>query len=145
MKKFKPAVTAVIIATAALFHLAALAQAQIPSPVGVWDVTITGNVVGSAVIQFYDDNTLGGFVLITPKGSGTSPNLPDPPAEGFTGVGGQWAVDAKGRLTGILSGGSNDIPLDMSFSGISNNFHRHGKRWHLAFSRHTGRRSASDR
>jgi hypothetical protein len=27
-------------------------------------------------------------------------------------------VDAKGHLTGILSGGSNDIPLDMSFSGV---------------------------
>lgn len=119
MRQFKPLLIAAVFVTAAVLNFADVSDAQSPpSPVGVWDITITGNVVGSAVIQFYADNSLGGYVLITPKGSGKSPNLPDPPAEGFTGVTGQWTVDVKGHLVGFVSGGSNDLPLDMSIAGV---------------------------
>ncbi|HEY1373076.1 MAG TPA: hypothetical protein VGH50_11450 [Candidatus Binatia bacterium] len=89
-------------------------QAQ-PSPIGVWDLNITGHFIGSAVIQFFQDNTLGGVILV--RGKSQSPKLPDTLAQGFTDVIGEWSVNPKGQLIGFFSGGTEELPIDMSFTG----------------------------
>jgi hypothetical protein len=97
-----------------IYGFEGVSQAQ-PSPVGVWDLDITGHFLGSALIQFFQDNTLAGVILV--RGKSQSPKLPDTLAQGFTDVAGQWSVNAKGQLVGFFSGGTDELAIDMSFTG----------------------------
>jgi hypothetical protein len=111
---------------AAVFFTATLcglkdARAAFPLLTGndMWNVTITGFTVGSGNIQFIDDLTLGkvvaGYIFIKEKAV-QNKNAPDPFHVGSFLLLGEWTIDASGTVTGFMSGGSQAVPLDISFT-----------------------------
>jgi hypothetical protein len=95
--------------------LGAVAQAVV-DPTGVlWDLQVTGYaVVGSGYMEFYGDNTLFGYLIIKPNMALKPYQRPAEVHFGFFVVQGEWAFDAKGRVIGFFSGGSQAVPLDIS-------------------------------
>jgi hypothetical protein len=85
----------------------------------MWNVTISGFTVGSGNIQFFDDITLGkvvaGYVVIKAKAV-QNKNAPDTFNLGFFGLLGEWTIDSSGIVSGFLNGGTQAIPLDISFT-----------------------------
>src|ERR1043166_5663612 len=135
MRNYKVLFCAVVLVSFTLCGFAGESEAQV-NPVGVWELNITGNVLGTAVIQFYDDSTLAGFVLIKAKPT-KSPTVPNPLLVGFTDVSGQWGLNGKGQLIGFFDGGSTGLHFDMSFVGnikgttISFDATGNDGRWHF--------------
>lgn len=98
-------------------------QAQ-PSPVGTWDLVLSGKRDGTAYITFYDDGTFAGFEALVPRQQtggeiavGRNGGADDLTRNGFTtstdpvlgtqifGAGaieGPWAFDNRGRTVGYF-------------------------------------------
>jgi hypothetical protein len=96
------------------------ARAQFPlTPNDMWNVTISGFTVGSGNIQFTIDGNLGnivtGYIFIKEKAV-QNKNAPDPFHVGSFLLLGEWTIDASGTVTGFMSGGSQAVPLDISFT-----------------------------
>ena len=91
----------------------------------MWNVTISGFTVGSGNIQFFDDPTFGkvvaGYIVIKAKAV-QNKNAPDVFNLGFFGLFGEWSIDSSGVVSGFLSGGSQQVPLDISFTGKGKDF-----------------------
>ncbi len=124
--------------------LGSLSPAATPvSPVGTWDLLISGAEQGIAYITFSDDFSLSGYEAITPT-------LPSPPSDnprgfgengrvittttstgttqtnflGFAFISGTWSYDINGRVIGVLTeGNENSVKCttnDLVTSSISN-------------------------
>ncbi|HKA34121.1 MAG TPA: hypothetical protein VKH64_12955 [Candidatus Binatia bacterium] len=103
------------------------ARADFPllSPLDMWNVTISGFTVGMGNIQFFDDPTFGkvvaGYIIIKEKAV-QNKNGPGVFDLGFFGLFGEWTIDSAGVVSGFLSGGSQAVPLDISFTGKGKDF-----------------------
>ncbi len=91
----------------------------------MWNVTISGFTVGSGNIQFFDDPTFGkvvaGYIIIKAKAV-QNKNAPDVFDVGFFALFGEWTIDSSGVVSGFLSCGCEDVPLDISFAGKGKDF-----------------------
>jgi hypothetical protein len=95
-------------------------RAQFPlTPGDMWNVTISGFTVGSGNIQFTIDQNLGnivtGYIFIKEKAV-QNKNAPDTFNVGSFLLLGEWTIDASGTVTGFMSGGTQAVPLDISFT-----------------------------
>jgi hypothetical protein len=99
-------------------------QAASVSPVGTWDVQLSGAVQGIAYLTFDENFGLSGYELINPKlpgpansdrgitdenrtntvPVGVNTNL----LHGFALLSGTWSVDSKGRVVGVYTEGSEN-------------------------------------
>src|SRR5258706_4327791 len=83
-------------------------SAQTPrSPVGIWELTISGRDKGTVWVEFYSDSTLVGY--------GMSLNTP-----GFFVVTGSWFQDSKGTTQGqvrLETGNSPQAGVAFEFTG----------------------------
>ncbi|MCW1884746.1 hypothetical protein OKA04_08400 [Luteolibacter flavescens] len=79
--------TLIASAALALAPLSASAAPAPATPVGTWEVTLTGADQGTAYVTFEDDNEFSGY--------GLSRN-----SLGLFTLSGTWTVDAAGKLTG---------------------------------------------
>jgi len=92
-------------------------------PENTWDVHISGaTVVGIGMVDFAADGTVSGYIVIRPKAPKniTLKNPPDVINFGFFSVLGSWDYEHPGRVTGFISGGTQEVPLDISFIGTGN-------------------------
>jgi hypothetical protein len=97
--------------------LGAVAQAQ--PIVDVWNVNISGIVIGTGYLYFDvgNPNTVKGYIIIKPNRKTNPLNQPAVFDFGFFGVTGQWFNGPKNTVGGFFSGGSAEIPFDVtSFS-----------------------------
>ncbi|HZR95440.1 MAG TPA: hypothetical protein VFA56_07075 [Gaiellaceae bacterium] len=91
------------------------------TPLDVWNVAISGFTVGTGNIQFSDDFTVAGYIIIKPKAI-NNVNAPEVFHMGFFALRGVWTIDASGTVTGLLSGGNEEVPLDISFTAKGKDF-----------------------
>jgi hypothetical protein len=107
------------IAVMAFFCLESVAHAQFP--VEIWDLHINGGAVaGLGHLDFGIDGVVKGFLLLRPK---TNTKMANPPSVinfGFFPVLGAWNFEPSGRVVGFFSGGSEEVPLDVSFTAKGN-------------------------
>ena len=94
------------------------------SPVGTWDLNLSGAMQGIAYISFDESGGLSGYELINPKSpaalstdrgatdqsrtndlSNSSSNIV---LQGFAMISGNWAFDQKGRVVGIYTEGGDN-------------------------------------
>jgi hypothetical protein len=97
----------------------AAADSHADFPVDTWNVTVSGRTTGVGYLTFFDDPTWGkivhGYIVIQPAFLNPANNPPEFHV-GFFEVEGNWTFDASGKVTGFFSGGSQDVPLDVSFT-----------------------------
>lgn len=94
----------VLIAATALSALSSLSAAAPPSPVGTWEVALSGADRGTAYVTFEDDHDLTGYGLT--RGS-----------MGIFTLSGTWSVDAAGRLSGSYTETINGGPVTGTLTG----------------------------
>lgn len=121
--KVKSRILGAWIFLAAFCSFGAVAQAIFPvlPGDGMWNVTITNSSTeGSGYIKFYDDPTYGkivaGYLIIKAQPFIKPANAPAQFSLGFFLVEGFWNFIGDGSVTGFFSGGSEDIPFDVSFT-----------------------------
>jgi hypothetical protein len=85
------------------------------SPVGQWDFTVTGEKQGTLFLDFADDNTVTGYILVIP---GTL-NSKKVVSYGFAWLAGEWQFDQKGNVDAFLyNDPSETVRLDVTtFTG----------------------------
>jgi hypothetical protein len=79
-----------LLASAILFLAPAALSAAEPSPVGTWEITLSGAEQGLAFATFEEDNEFTGYGL-------TDDSL------GLFTLSGTWTIDSEGRLTGTYT------------------------------------------
>ena len=112
------------------------AQTPPPSPLGTWDLSISGNQIGLARLTFDADFTYHGFQFMRPgpvpssstaqpadprfpggeptRGGVIPPPAPTTPPTNFIGgttMSGTWAFDDKGKILGILDQITESVQL----------------------------------
>ena len=89
-------------------------------PVETWNVNISGRTTGVGYLTFVDDLVWGkvvhGYVVIKPMPFLKAANGPEEFHLGYFEVDGLWTFDGQGKVTGFFSGGSEEVPLDVSFT-----------------------------
>jgi hypothetical protein len=119
MRQLKVFVAAVVFLIAVLSGVKN-AQAAFPD-LGqnvMWNVTISGFTLGFGNLQFLDTVSYGkvvaGYIMIKAK------PMKNGPSEFHLGsflLVGTWNIDSVGNISGFMSGGSEEVPLDISFTG----------------------------
>jgi hypothetical protein len=108
-----------VLSSAVFLLLGATPGAVASSPVGQWDLVITGHgVSGNAFIEFFGDGTLLGYEIISippqaepdARGVQTGRNDPQPTNSasstnvfGDAGLRGTWALNSKGQVIGFFN------------------------------------------
>lgn len=106
------------IAGGALFFLGGVANAAFVSPVGTWDLTVSGAKLGSAYLTFNDDGTITGYILVIPA-HGNTGGATHTASFGFATLSGEWEPNQYGQIAGFLNNPPSDtVRLDItSFLG----------------------------
>jgi hypothetical protein len=88
------------------------ADAHAVFPENIWDLHVNGVTAGVAHLDFATDKTLTGYFAIRParKSSSVSINY------GYFPVKGEWDYETPSKVVGFFSGGSDEVPFDVSFS-----------------------------
>ena len=113
--------------------LAGVASAQPASPVGNWDLLISGAEQGVGFLTFNSDSTVGGWEIVTfrPNNQPTEFTFGRQGIEtnggntaeffffGYTPVTGNWSIATSGQLVGFIaeSDGTNVVGSQFSFHG----------------------------
>ncbi len=121
------------------------ARAASGSPVGTWDVMISGSRQGLGVMQFVEDGSFSVYEIIVPKRpsfssssddsrnsggdssrSGFGGGSPIPSVTGFTNLfgeesilNGRWAIDGKGRIIGSFGEALAEVCTPETFTVTS--------------------------
>jgi len=93
-----------LLASAILFLAPAALSAAEPSPVGTWEITLSGTEQGLAFATFEADNEFTGYGL-------TDDSL------GLFTLSGTWTIDSEGRLTGTYTQSVDGGTVNGTLSG----------------------------
>lgn len=118
---------AVVITAMLLFlsNLIAYSQTTQNSPVGTWDMVISGDQQGVAFLTFFKDNTIGGFEIIsqnlqtgTTTTTGTANTGKNPVFFGYWPITGEWQFGARGNVIGFFVevGATDELTMGSSFA-----------------------------